>query len=280
MCRGTGVPRKGLGRGADTQALVLGCPVVRAIAVFGQGSSAERAHVAVNLAIEATLLRQRTLLVDLDEQAAATGQVFDGLSSGDPNLETLLAGRGSIDDIARPLHLRLQTWLVLSRIVTLLVVVGAPDLAGQRRRDAADRLGPVMTSAGSHFDVVVLAASRLSEPLGKAALAISDCVLSVVKAGPVADQEARTFATQATALGVPERKLLHVLTGTEVNKHFGRLALEAMERAAEQANRDGRPFGRLLKTRISHDVALAGSNRSRLKRRRDWTNLAIEVLSG
>jgi cellulose biosynthesis protein BcsQ len=249
------------------------------ITVCGPGPSAERAHVAVNLAAEAALLGRRTLLVDLDPQCSGTHQLFRPPFAEEPNLESVLTRGGSIEDHARTLRIHVRTWLILSRARTLYVIAGARGLDGRARHDAAARLTLVLKASRERFQLVIADAPGLADPLGYSAVRSSDRVVFAVRAGVAVDHEVRSCTNQATARGVPAKSILHLLIGTEVNQHLGRLARESLDRLVETARRESRPIGRVLRTVIRHDVGLLATYGFEVRRRSDWVDLAAEIVA-
>ncbi len=249
------------------------------ITVCGPGPSAERAHVAVNLAAEAALGGRTTLLFDLDPQSPATRQLFRGPLDESPSLESLVLSRGPVTDHTRILRIHVRSWLVFNRYRTVHVIAGASRLEGRRRVDAAAQLKPVLDSASRAFDVVVADAPGLADALGRAAAVDSDRLVPVIRAGPAADHEIESCVREALAQGIREPAILHLLVGTEVNRHLGALCRESVARLVERARRESRPIGRVLRTAIRHDVALAARHGLEVRRRDDWVRFAAEVLA-
>lgn len=248
------------------------------ITICGQGPSAERAHVAVNLAAEAALGGRTTLLIDLDPQASATRQLFRDPLDQSPNLESLVLRGGPLTEHTRTLRLYVRSWVVFTRSWPLHVIPGARRLEGKPRVDAATQLRLLLVAAQKAFDVVVADAPGLADALGRAAAVDSDRLVPVIRAGPAADHEIESYARQSLAQGVRESAILHLLVGTEINRHLGALSRESVTRLVERARRESRPIGRVLQTEIRHDVALAAT-RSLDRTRADWVRFAAEVLA-
>jgi cellulose biosynthesis protein BcsQ len=255
------------------------CPRVSIVTICGQGRGEERAHVAVNLAAEATLLGKRVLLVDLDPRSFATQQVFHERSTDEPNLQSALVRGGLIDENVRKLRIDVRSWRHWRHSRDLFVVTGAPDLDGQLREQAASGLAAAIDSVRNRYDLVVFDAPALSDRIVMNALGISDRVIFVIRAGAAIEQEIRTCVQQAVARGAPPGKLLHLVVGSEVNQRLSGTVRESLHHLVETSKREGRPIGRLLNTEIGHDVGLISAQGLEVRRRSDWLDFAAEVLA-
>jgi cellulose biosynthesis protein BcsQ len=249
----------------------------RVVVVASAYRPEERSHLSGTLATTLVQMNVRLLLVDLDATGRVTRQVFG------PRLQTRKPANGPILGPARTdeflkLTLKLFRGRFFVRRAYLYARPGRTDLRRfeEQAESALERpFREFITSLNDKFEIVLVDSPQLPSHLTHVAARSADLVVAPIVAGLACDAEARAIVDALLKLGVAPKRIAVLFTSAGNVEHLAEELTRTIDTLGKEFEQ--RRVGRILTSRIRHDVRVLGAHGVEYDTREDWIRLAAEL---